>query len=320
MNIFSVQNLKTYFFTSEGTAKAVDGISFDIAEGEILCLVGESGCGKSVTSLSMLNLVPKPGKIVGGELLFRNRDILRLSEKEIRKIRGKEISLIFQEPMTSLNPVFTVGNQVAEVFKIHAGLSSGEARKAGIDMFRKVKIPDPDMRFNDYPHQLSGGMQQRVMIAMALACKPALLIADEPTTALDVTIQSQILELLCSLRDEFSMSILFITHDLGIVSEIGDRVIVMYSGKIVETGLKDEIIHKPKHPYTAGLLNSIPELGTSAEKLNVIPGQVPSPLKEIDGCRFNPRCPRAVERCFKEEPQLFRVEESRKAACFNMVG
>jgi ABC-type dipeptide/oligopeptide/nickel transport system ATPase component len=319
MSLLSVKNLKTYFYTSEGVVKAVDDISFDIQKGEILSIVGESGCGKSITALSILNLVPGPGAVAGGEILYNGKDLLKLKEKDIRKIRGKEISMVFQEPMTSLNPVFTVGNQVAEVFAVHSGFGGRKAKDSTVQMFKKVRIPDPERIFDSYPHQLSGGMQQRVMIAMALACGPSILIADEPTTALDVTIQAQILDLICSLKKDFSMSVLFITHDLGIVSDIADRIHVMYSGKIAEKGLVKKVISEPAHPYTRGLLDSLPKLGRNKEKLNVIPGQVPSPLTQIKGCKFHPRCPRVVERCLVEEPGLFDLDGGGCAACFNPV-
>lgn len=319
MSLLSVKNLKTYFYTSEGVIKAVDDVSFDIRKGEILSIVGESGCGKSVTSLSILNLVPAPGTVAGGEIIYNGKDLLKLEEKDIRKIRGREISMVFQEPMTSLNPVFTVGNQVAEVFAVHSSFNRKKARDSTVRMFEKVRIPDPERIFDSYPHQLSGGMQQRVMIAMALACGPSILIADEPTTALDVTIQAQILELICSLKKDFSMGVLFITHDLGIVSDIADRIHVMYSGKIVEKGPVGSVISTPAHPYTRGLLDSLPKLGRNKEKLTVIPGQVPSPLKHIKGCKFHPRCPRVMERCLAEEPRLFDLDGGGCAACFNPV-
>lgn len=319
MSLLSVKNLKTYFYTSEGVVKAVDDVSFDIKKGEILSIVGESGCGKSITSLSILDLVPGPGAIAGGEILYNGTDLLKLREKDIRKIRGKEISMVFQEPMTSLNPVFTVGNQVAEVFTVHNGFGRRKAKDSTVRMFKKVRIPDPERIFDSYPHQLSGGMQQRVMIAMALACGPSILIADEPTTALDVTIQAQILDLIYSLKKDFSMSVLFITHDLGIVSDIADRIHVMYSGKIAEKGLVKKVISEPAHPYTRGLLDSLPELGRNKERLNVIPGQVPGPLTQIKGCKFHPRCPRVVERCLVEEPGLFDLDGGGCAACFNPV-
>ncbi|MDD5644211.1 MAG: ABC transporter ATP-binding protein [bacterium] len=319
MPLLSVKNLKTYFFTSAGTVKAVDDISFDLQKGEMLALVGESGCGKSVTALSVLNLVPAPGTVVSGQIQYGDKDILKLGGKDIRKIRGKDISMIFQEPMTSLNPVFTVGNQVCEVFTVHKGFNKKDAKDSAIHIFGKVRIPDPERIFNCYPHQLSGGMQQRVMIAMALACGPSILIADEPTTALDVTIQAQILELIGSLRKDFSMSVIFITHDLGIVSGYADRIHVMYAGKIVEKGFVKNVISEPVHPYTKGLLDSLPMLGGGREKLEAIPGQVPGPLNRMKGCKFQPRCSRAVKKCLEQEPGLFDIENGGCAACFNPV-
>jgi oligopeptide/dipeptide ABC transporter ATP-binding protein len=316
-DLIQVKNLQTSFFTPEGEVRAIDGISFDIGEGKTLGLVGESGCGKSVTSLSIMRLIPSPpGKIVGGEIFYRGRDLLRLSNEEMRKIRGNEISMIFQEPMTSLNPVFTVGNQIGEAIKLHQGLGKRETREKTIEMLRLVKIADPQSRVDAYPHQLSGGMRQRVMIAMALSCNPSLLIADEPTTALDVTIQAQILELMKELQQKIGMALLLITHDLGVVAEQADDVAIMYAGKIVERAGTRAIFTKPFHPYTVGLLNSLPGVGREKKKrLDAIPGVVPSPLNLPSGCRFRDRCPRAAEICAQFEPELVGKESGHSVAC-----
>jgi oligopeptide/dipeptide ABC transporter ATP-binding protein len=318
-DLLQVQNLKTSFFTPEGEVRAIDGVSFEIGEGKTLGLVGESGCGKSVTSLSIMRLIPSPpGKIVGGEIFYRGRDLLKLKNEEMRKIRGNEISMIFQEPMTSLNPVFTVGNQIGEAIKLHQGLGKRETRQKTIDMLRLVKIADPESRVDSYPHQLSGGMRQRVMIAMALSCNPSLLIADEPTTALDVTIQAQILELMKELQQKIGgMALLLITHDLGVVSEQADEVAIMYAGKIVERSSTRAIFNRPFHPYTVGLLNSLPGIGGLKKKrLDAIPGMVPSPLNLPSGCRFRDRCPRAQDVCAQAEPPLEEKEPGHTAACY----
>jgi oligopeptide/dipeptide ABC transporter ATP-binding protein len=316
-DLIQVKNLQTSFFTPEGEVRAIDGVSFEIGEGKTLGLVGESGCGKSVTSLSIMRLIPSPpGKIVGGEIFYRGRDLLRLSNEEMRKIRGNEISMIFQEPMTSLNPVFTVGNQIGEAIKLHQGLGKRETREKTIEMLRLVKIADPESRVDAYPHQLSGGMRQRVMIAMALSCNPSLLIADEPTTALDVTIQAQILELMKELQQKIGMALLLITHDLGVVAEQADDVAIMYAGKIVERAATRAIFTKPLHPYTVGLLNSLPGVGREKKKrLDAIPGVVPSPLNLPSGCRFRDRCPRAAEICAQFEPELAAKESGHTVAC-----
>ncbi len=317
--LLDIRNLSTYFYTSEGEVKAVDGVSFQINEGETLAVVGESGCGKSVTSLSVMRLIPwPPGKIVGGEILFNDQDILKMSDEEMQKIRGNEISMIFQEPMTSLNPVYSVGFQISEALELHQHLSKAQAWEKSIEMLRLVGIPLPEKRVAEFPHQLSGGMRQRVMIAMALACNPRLLIADEPTTALDVTIQAQILDLLRKLKSELGMAILLITHDLGVVAEMAERVVVMYAGKVVEEADVVSIFHHPLHPYTEGLLESIPKLhGKSNEKLHVIEGIVPNPAHMPQGCRFSPRCPKASEQCYREEPPLQEVG-NRRLACWNV--
>jgi oligopeptide/dipeptide ABC transporter ATP-binding protein len=316
-DLIQVKNLQTSFFTPEGEVRAIDGVSFEIGEGKTLGLVGESGCGKSVTSLSILRLIQSPpGKIVGGEIFYRGKDLLKLNKEDMRKIRGNEISMIFQEPMTSLNPVFTVGNQIGEAIKLHQGLGKKETRQKTIDMLRLVKIADPDSRVDSYPHQLSGGMRQRVMIAMALSCNPALLIADEPTTALDVTIQAQILELMKELQQKIGMALLLITHDLGVVAEQADDVAIMYSGKIVERTSTQAIFNRPFHPYTVGLLNSLPRVGGAKKKrLDAIPGVVPNPLKLPSGCRFRDRCPKAADACAQSEPQLVEKEPGHSVAC-----
>jgi oligopeptide/dipeptide ABC transporter ATP-binding protein len=317
-DLIQVKNLQTSFFTPEGEVRSVDGVSFEIGEGRTLGLVGESGCGKSVTSLSIMRLVPSPpGQIVGGEILYRGRDLLKLNKEEMRKIRGNEISMIFQEPMTSLNPVFTVGNQIGEAIRLHQGLGKKETRAKTIEMLRLVKIADPESRVDAYPHQLSGGMRQRVMIAMALSCNPSLLIADEPTTALDVTIQAQILELIKELQQRMGMALLLITHDLGVVAERADEVAIMYAGKIVERGSAEAIFARPFHPYTMGLLNSLPGTGGKKKKrLDAIPGVVPSPLDLPSGCRFRDRCPKAAGICAEAEPLLEGKEPGHSVACY----
>ena len=313
-NLLSVKNLKTYFRTEAGEAKAVDGVSFDIDRGETLGLVGESGCGKSVTSLSVMRLVPEPpGKTVGGEIRYRGQDLVQISDDDMRKVRGNDIAMIFQEPMTSLNPVFTCGYQIDEAVILHQGLNPTQAREKTVEMLKLVGIPDPEQRANEYPHQLSGGMRQRVMIAMALSCNPDVLIADEPTTALDVTIQAQILELLEKLQTELGMAVLMITHDLGVIAEVADRVAVMYAGKVVEMSEVNRIFKTPRHPYTIGLLESIPKLNEQKETLSVIPGTVPEATRFPVGCRFAPRCSQADDVCLREEPPLLAIEEDEVA-------
>ena len=306
--LLEVNNLQTYFDTDEGTVKAVDGVSFHLDKGETLAVVGESGSGKSVTSLSVMRLIATPpGRIAGGEILFNGQNLLKKSEREMRKIRGNDISMIFQEPMTSLNPVYTVGDQIAEAIVLHQGKSYKQAMKMSADMLELVGIPEPGKRVRNYPHQMSGGMRQRVMIAMALSCGPQLLIADEPTTALDVTIQAQILDLMRKLQREIGMSILFITHDLGVVAEIADRVVVMYAGKAVEEAEARTIFAEPLMPYTMGLLNSIPRVDKAAEhqeRLEAIPGNVPNPLYLPEGCDFHPRCRFMIEECKAAVPPL----------------
>jgi peptide/nickel transport system ATP-binding protein/oligopeptide transport system ATP-binding protein len=315
--LLAVEDLKTWFHTDEGTAKAVDGVSFEVRPRETLGIVGESGCGKSVTSLSILRLIPEPpGEIAGGRILFRGLDLLSLSEKEMRKIRGNEIAMIFQEPMTSLNPVYTVGDQIGEVLRLHRDMSKHEAHERSIEMLRRVRMPDPEQRVDEYPHQLSGGQRQRVMIAMALACDPALLIADEPTTALDVTVQAQILALLNQLQDEYGMSIMLITHDLGVIAETAHRVVVMYAGIVAEVGTAEQVFGGPNHPYTEGLKAAIPKLGERIERLHTIPGSVPSPYEEIVGCPFQNRCPYVMDRCRREFPALYTLGPTHEARCF----
>ncbi len=314
--LLEIRDLKTHFFTDDGLVRAVDGVSFSIRRGKVLGVVGESGCGKSVTALSVLRLVSPPGRIVGGEIVFEGRDLIGLSEPEMRAIRGRRISMIFQEPMTSLNPVFTVGYQVAEAVRLHLKASKAEARSRTIEMFRKVRIPSAETRVDEYPHQMSGGMRQRVMIAMALACNPRLLIADEPTTALDVTIQAQIMDLMKELQAETGMSIMLITHDLALVAENAHEVVVMYASKVVERASVAELFRAPLHPYTQGLLRARPMLDTRKdERLRVIPGTVPNPLAFPPGCKFHPRCPQAVDRCRAVEPTLREIRPAHWLAC-----
>jgi len=315
--LLKVNNLETVFKTDAGEVKAVDGVSFSVNKGQTVGLVGESGSGKSVTSLSLMKLIQSPpGRIAGGEIIFDGKNIVNYSESEMRKLRGNSMSMIFQEPMTSLNPVFTIGNQISEVFQIHQGLSKKEALKQSIEMLDLVKIPAPEKRVHEYPHQLSGGMRQRVMIAMALACKPKLLIADEPTTALDVTIQAQILDLMARLQDELGMAILMITHDLGVVAEVCDYVMVMYAGRIVEQAPVKELFTNPQHPYTIGLLESIPKLGKKVDVLPTIPGTVPSLLELGKGCHFNGRCHLATDKCKESIPPMETFSKDHGAACW----
>jgi oligopeptide/dipeptide ABC transporter ATP-binding protein len=313
--LLEVRDLRVSFFTPRGEVRAVDGVSFTIDEGETFGLVGESGCGKSVTALSLLRLLDGNGRIVGGDIVFAGRRLLALSEEEMRSLRGDQIAMVFQEPMTSLNPVFTVGYQIGEVLEVHRGMSRKQARAEAIELLRLVEIPEPERRVDAYPHQLSGGMRQRVMIAMALACRPRLLIADEPTTALDVTIQAQILDLLAHLQEQFGMAVLFVTHDLGIVAERARRVAVMYAGRIVEEAETATLFRNPLHPYTRGLLRSIPRLGMRVRRLAAIPGSVPDPLALPSGCRFRDRCTYAVARCAEIDPQLEPFGDSRAVAC-----
>ncbi|NLY29012.1 MAG: ABC transporter ATP-binding protein [Firmicutes bacterium] len=315
--LLEVRGLKTYFYTEDGVVPAVDGVDFVLNKGETLGIVGESGCGKSVTSLSIMRLIPDPpGKIVEGEILFEGSNLLEKTEAEMRNIRGNDISMIFQEPMTSLNPVFTIGDQIMEAIILHQRLNKAEARERAIEMLRLVGIPSPERRVDEYPHQLSGGMRQRVMIAMALSCNPKLLIADEPTTALDVTIQAQILDLMRKLRDEFGTAIMLITHDLGVVAELAERVVVMYAGKIVEKADVKLLFGNPLHPYTVGLLGSIPKLTEQQDRLQVIEGVVPHPAFMPKGCRFHPRCKEARDICKVEEPELMEHAPGHLVACW----
>jgi len=315
--LLEIKDLKTYFFTEDGAVKAVDGVDFKVNQGETLGIVGESGCGKSVTAFSIMRLLDYPGKTVGGEIIFKEKDILKKSEAEMREIRGKEMAMIFQEPMSALNPVLTIGFQVSEALRMHFNISKKEAIKKAIKLLTKVGIPVPEQRVNEYPHQLSGGMRQRAMIAMALSCDPILLIADEPTTALDVTIQAQILELMKSLLRDFNGSLIMITHDLGVIAEIADRIAVMYAGKIVEYADKRTIFYNPAHPYTFGLLTSIPRLDIEMKRLNVIPGIVPNPLHFPPGCKFNTRCRFATEKCREKEPALSELEKGHLVRCWH---
>lgn len=317
--ILEVKNLQTSFFSDEGEVKAVEDVSFNVYKGKTLGIVGESGCGKSVTSLSIMRLIPNPpGRIMGGQILYQGRDLLKLDMSEMRKIRGNEISMIFQEPMTSLNPVFTIGNQICEAIALHQDLPWGEVRNKAIEMLKLVGIPAPEKRIDEYPHQLSGGMRQRVMIAMALSCNPNILIADEPTTALDVTIQAQILDLLRELQDKVGMAIILITHDLGVVAETADEVVVMYAGRVAEQGTVKEIFSNPKHPYTRGLLNSIPTLSkdptgkVKKKRLETIPGIVPNLLHLPKGCRFQERCTYVQDICREREPDLRTIVDDAR--------
>jgi oligopeptide/dipeptide ABC transporter ATP-binding protein len=317
--LLEVKNLRTYFYTDDGVARSVDGVDFDVDRGETLGLVGESGCGKSVSALSIMRLIPDPpGKIVGGEINYNGRNLLTLTEEKMRDIRGNEISMIFQEPMTSLNPVFTIGHQIDEAVILHQRVSKAEARNRAIEMLRLVGISDPEQRYGEYPHQLSGGMRQRVMIAMALSCNPQLLIADEPTTALDVTVQAQILELITKLQEELGMGMIMITHDLGVIAEVSDRVAVMYAAKVVEYSTVDEIFYNPKHPYTIGLLKSIPRLGEHRQRLATIEGTVPAPTNFPVGCHFCTRCDYADTLCWNDEPPLVEIETGHFAACWHV--
>jgi oligopeptide/dipeptide ABC transporter ATP-binding protein len=317
--LLQINNLKTHFFTEDGVVKAVDGVSYDIFPGEILGLVGESGCGKSVSALSVLRLIPDPpGKIVDGEIIFEGEDILKMDEDEVRHIRGNNIGMIFQEPMTSLNPVLTIGRQLTETLELHLKMDKSAANQRAIELLEMVGIPEAQSRISDYPHQFSGGMRQRVMIAMALSCNPKLLLADEPTTALDVTIQAQILELLTRLTRELGTSVIIITHNLGVVARYADRVNVMYAGRIIESASAAELYAKPRHPYTLGLLKSVPRLDQlKKEKLVPIEGMPPDLVRLGEGCPFRPRCTFATDRCKEENPPLETVAENHTSACWN---
>lgn len=320
-HLLDIISLKTHFYTFEGVAKAVDDVSLHLQKGEILGIVGESGCGKSVTAQSVMRLIPTPpGRIVQGEILFSGMDLVKLPIEKMRSIRGKRISMIFQEPMTSLNPVYTIGNQIAEMFMLHENMSRSDSLEKSIEMLRKVQIPAPEKRVHEYPHQLSGGMRQRAMIAMALACNPEILIADEPTTALDVTIQAQILDLITKLKEDFETAIIMITHNLGVVAEMAEHVIVMYAGRIVEQGQTLEIFEDPAHPYTRGLLKSIPKLGLRSrfgrKRLREIQGIVPSLYDLRVGCSFYPRCSERMETCREHMPELVRIRNGHRARCW----
>ncbi len=318
-NILEVKNLRTYYSTDGGTAKAVDGVSFSLGRNRTLGIVGESGCGKSVTALSIMRLVPMPpGYFAGGEILWNGQDLLKLSEEQMRRLRGNDIAMIFQEPMSSLNPVYTCGYQIIEQISLHRDVSKKEARELAIEMLGLVGIPNPSERFDSYPHELSGGMRQRVMIAMALSCDPALLIADEPTTALDVTVQAQILELIGKLQGVTGMSVILITHDFGVIAELCEDVLVMYASKVVEGGSVANIFSNPLHPYTAGLLRSIPRIGSKKERLNVIEGNVPSATRLPEGCSFANRCPLSDSHCYEFEPELKEYESRHRAACWKI--
>ncbi|HKO58097.1 MAG TPA: ABC transporter ATP-binding protein [Thermoanaerobaculia bacterium] len=316
--MLEVKNLRTSFFTADGVVHAVDNVSFNVKRGEALALVGESGCGKSVTAMSVMRLVASPGKITAGEIRFKGKNLADLSEREMRKVRGNDIAMVFQEPMTSLNPVFKVGSQVAEAIRIHKKVSKREAWRMAGEMLELVSIPDPVKRLDDYPHQLSGGMRQRVMIAMALSCDPELLIADEPTTALDVTIQAQIMELLAGLQQKLGLAILLITHDLGVVAEFCERVVVMYTGRVVEEAPVRDLFANPAHPYTRGLLQSLPSVtkGEEHKRLPTIKGMVPPISNLPQGCKFNPRCPDVMEICLGNEPALMMVGGEHSARCY----
>jgi oligopeptide/dipeptide ABC transporter ATP-binding protein len=318
--LLHLNHLKTHFFTVEGTAKAVDDVSFSLNKGETIGLVGESGCGKSVTALSIMRLVKDPpGKIVSGEILFDGTDLLQVSAGRMKSIRGKRIAMIFQEPMTSLNPVYTIGDQIAEMLLVHENLSKKESWERAVDMIAKVQIPVPERRAHEYPHQLSGGMRQRAMIAMALVCKPEILIADEPTTALDVTVQAQILDLMQQLKEEFGTAIVLISHDLGIIAETVERIVVMYAGKVVEEGPSLSVFDAPKHPYTKGLFKSRPKIGERSQfgrrRLLEIQGAVPNLFQLPGGCSFHTRCVEAVETCRKTSPELISTSDNRKVRC-----
>ena len=318
--LLEIKGLKTHFFTDEGVSPAVDGVDYAVRKGETLGVVGESGCGKSVTALSIMRLIPEPpGKIIDGDILFENQSLLALSNDEMRRIRGNKISMIFQEPMTSLNPVYTIGNQISEALRLHQGLTKKDAHERAVEMLQLVGIPLPERRVNEHPHQLSGGMRQRAMIAMALSCNPSLLIADEPTTALDVTIQAQILDLMVSLKADLDTAIILITHDLGVVAESAARVVVMYAGKVVEEADVYNIFEHPLHPYTEGLLESIPRIDRSAQKktrLTEIQGVVPIPSQLPEGCHFNPRCPKVMDVCRHENPELKKESEDHRVCCW----
>ncbi|WP_311775153.1 ABC transporter ATP-binding protein [Alkalihalobacillus sp. TS-13] len=315
-SLLSVEDLKVRFKTEDGIVPSVNGVTFNVDKGETVAIVGESGCGKSITSLSILGLIPSPGEIHHGKIDFNGRDLRTIKKKQLRKLRGNEISMIFQEPMTSLNPVFTIGNQISETIRLHQRLDKKKALMKAVEMLERVGIPDGETVVRRFPHQLSGGMRQRVMIAMALACNPKLLIADEPTTALDVTIQAQILELIKQLKTDFDTGVILITHDLGVVAEVADRVVVMYAGEVVEEAPVVELFENPKHPYTLGLLSSVPKAEHVVDELGTIEGSVPNPTDMPKGCKFHPRCPFATDKCRNEHPQLEQYDPHHKKRCF----
>ncbi len=315
-SLLEIKNLRVSFFNQSGEVKAIRGVSFDVKKGEILGLVGESGSGKSVTSLSIMRLLKGTGRITGGEIIYKGENLLNKREKDMMKIRGNDIAMIFQDPMTSLNPVFTVGNQISDVIRRHQKVSKSEARKKAIEMLDMVGIPSPEERFNNYPHEFSGGMRQRAIIAMALSCRPDLLIADEPTTALDVTIQAQILELLMDLKYKLNTSVILITHDLGVVANTCSRVIVMYGGQVMEEGSVDDIFYNPLHPYTQGLLQSLPKVGEKKQRLIPIKGNPPDISQEIKGCPFAERCPHRMDICSKKQPQYYSNHRKQRAMCW----
>ena len=316
-NLVEFKNLKTYFYTEDGIVKAVNDVSFNVREGETIGIVGESGCGKSVTSMSLMRLIPNPpGKIVGGDILFEGKSVLKMTDEEMRELRGNKVSVIFQEPMTSLNPVFTIGDQISEAIILHQKISEAEALKKSIEMLKLVGIPRAEEIAASYPHELSGGMRQRAMIAMAVSCNPKLLIADEPTTALDVTIQAQILDIMRDLKTKLNTSIMLITHDLGVIAEMADYVVVMYAGKVVEEAPVLELFKNPMHPYTVGLLKSKPIINQESDRLYSIPGQVPNPIGMPDNCYFCQRCEKKIDKCSKSIPDLIEVKEGHKVACW----
>jgi peptide/nickel transport system ATP-binding protein len=313
--ILRIENLKTYFDTWAGIVKAVDGVSLDVRKGETLGLVGESGSGKSVTALSILGIVPRPGKIIDGKIVYKGANLLEKTESDLQKVRGKEIGYIFQDPATSLNPVFSVASQLIEVIRRHQNVTKEEALEKAIELLRLVEIPDPEIKMWNFPHQLSGGMKQRIAVARALSCQPSLLLADEPTTNLDVTIQAQILQLMKSLKEKLGMSMILITHDMGVVAGVADRITVLYAGRVCETADTRTIFYKPKHPYTVALLTAVPSLALRKEKLAVIPGTIPNLIEPPTGCRFHPRCKYAKDLCAKEMPPLEEVEPGHFVAC-----
>ncbi len=319
--VLQIEDLRTYFTLRDGTLKAVDGVSFTVMPGRTLCIVGESGSGKSATALSLIRLIDPPGRIVGGRILFKDRDLMQLSEAEMEEVRGNRIGMVFQNPMTSLDPSFRIGDQIAETILTHERIPRGEAKRRALELLRSVGIPDAAQRYRDYPHQFSGGMRQRVLIATAIACRPDVLIADEPTTALDVTIQAQILRLLRELQTRMNSALVLITHDLGVVAAMADEVIVMYAGRVVEHADVETIFHAPRHPYTIGLLQSLVRLEDSrCLSLRPIPGAPPSPINLPRGCSFRPRCPHAVERCEIELPSLMRLSDGHRVACHRAEG